>query len=163
MKHGKLLKYFTAKLNKMTQDYVRICPVCNSVDVSPDLSVPAAVASGALYSYRCNRCGFVGVIFPEIPIDEVPEPRNFEKGYSVLDVTYGRGYLGLLRYLSPFGVLLSIALYLTSSTHFNLLAVILFSYLTLYLFGKKHFDKYRILKIIGIVAVILYALFYRLV
>ncbi len=36
----------------MKEDRIGICPVRNSPDISPDMSVPAAVAYGALYNYR---------------------------------------------------------------------------------------------------------------
>jgi|Deesub1362A_J573_1020465.scaffolds.fasta_scaffold02331_8 hypothetical protein len=151
---------------KHSSKYIKLCPICNSVDVSPNFSVPAAVASGALYSYRCNRCGFVGLGFPEVPVDDVPEPRNFqdvEKGYTVLDVTYGRGYINLMKYIAPFGVILSIVFYLESKNLLNLLGVVIFSYLTFYIFGGRYFGRYRFLKFVGLVALILYALFYRIV
>jgi len=145
--------------------YVRICPVCNSTDVSHDFSVAAAVASGALYNYRCNRCGFVGIIFPEMPADELPQPRNLdeiERDYSTLDISYGRGYSSLLKYLAPFGAALNLALYLETSSLIYILGVIVFLYLSLYLFARKYFGKYRILKFIGFIFVVLYALIYKI-
>jgi len=44
---------------------VRICPKCKSTDVSRDLSA-AAYARGSIFNqYRCNRCGYTGIFFPE--------------------------------------------------------------------------------------------------
>lgn len=143
---------------------VRICPICRSADISPDLSIPAAVAFGALYSYRCNRCGFVGTVFMELPIDELPEPlEKVDKGYPVLDVTYGRGYMALLKYLAPFGILLSLVMYILHPGMLNLLSTLVFLYLTLYLFAKSYFDRYWILKVVVLVVLVLYTLFFRLV
>ena len=96
--------------------YVRICPVCGSIDVSPDLSNPAAVVSGALYMYKCNRCGFVGnsILFPEVPVNEVPEPKNLEeiKRYPVSEINlYSKGLLKCMIPMLLFLLLIFILLF----------------------------------------------------
>ncbi len=43
----------------------RVCPKCRSTDVSRDLSA-AAYARGSIFNqYRCNKCGYTGIFFPE--------------------------------------------------------------------------------------------------
>ena len=154
-------------VKKQTREkYVRICPVCDSTDVSPDFSIPAAIAAGALYSYRCNRCDFVGIIFPEVLLEEIPPLRNLKeikRSYPIVDVTYGRGYAGLLRFISPFGLILSLLIYANDQQWYNLAMVIVFSYLTLYIAGRRYFDKHRILRIASAIVIILYTLFFRII
>ncbi|HJW97308.1 MAG TPA: hypothetical protein VJ485_04065 [archaeon] len=50
----------------MAGKFVRICPKCKSNDLSHDMSV-GAIARGSVYnSYKCNKCGYTGIFFPEI-------------------------------------------------------------------------------------------------
>ncbi len=147
--------------------YVKICPRCYSTDVSPDFSSPAAISAGALYMYRCNRCGFVGpsALFPEVPIDKVPKPKDLKKikgRYETVNITYGRGITGLWKYLGPIGIFLSIMMYFSYPAPYNILSIIyplpILLYLTFYGFGKKYFEKYILLRI-GLLFMILYAIF----
>ncbi|MCX6815874.1 MAG: hypothetical protein NT120_03410 [Candidatus Aenigmarchaeota archaeon] len=43
------------------EKWVRVCPKCNSKDVF--LSI-AGIIGGS--QYKCGKCGFTGVVFPEI-------------------------------------------------------------------------------------------------
>jgi len=94
----------------------------------------------------------------------VPKPKNLEgveKDYPALDVSFGRGYSSLLKYLAPLGALLNLGLYLEFPHFLNFLSIILL-YITLYLFKREYFERSRILKLAGVLAVVLYALFYRI-
>ncbi len=141
----------------MVEKYIRICPICNSPDVSPDLSVAAAVAYGALYNYRCNHCGYVGNIFLEVPAGDLPAIKDVEeipKDFPVIDVSYGRGYFRLLRYLSVFGAFAYLILYISHPSLYFLAGVALFTLLSAYLFFfkselKSPAAKIAVLAIIG--------------
>ncbi|MGM5481699.1 MAG: hypothetical protein ACQESE_04805 [Nanobdellota archaeon] len=61
------------------EEYVRICPKCNSIDVSDDMSNPAIKYIGQIESMVCNNCGFTGTIFPEVKRSEKPDKKNDEK------------------------------------------------------------------------------------
>lgn len=54
----------------------RICPKCGSVDVSFDFSNSAGIAYGTPGKYKCGKCGFSAMIFPEIDKEETEEFRK---------------------------------------------------------------------------------------
>lgn len=85
----------------------------------PDFTIPAAIAAGALYMYRCNRCDYVSTLFPEFPQSELPQPRNLEeipKNYQTVDTTFGRGLFALLKILVPLGFIFILIMYLLSGS-----------------------------------------------
>ena len=45
---------------------VRICPRCQSTNISPDLSKEAYGSGKIFNSYKCNDCDFHGEFFPEV-------------------------------------------------------------------------------------------------
>lgn len=47
-------------------EIIRICPRCQSTNISPDLSKEAYGSGKIFNSYKCNDCGFHGEFFPEI-------------------------------------------------------------------------------------------------
>ncbi len=144
-------------------EYVRVCPVCGSVDVSPDLTIPAAVASGALYGYRCNECGYSGIIFPEFSVEDAAmfaRPSKAE-GHVVINVTYGRGYASILKFFSPILALISLLLYLRSFNSFYLIGAIVFTCLSLLL--PLRAARSFTLKLVAASAIVLYVLFYRII
>ncbi|MFO7966658.1 MAG: hypothetical protein R6U44_03565 [Archaeoglobaceae archaeon] len=148
---------------KEEEKYVKLCPACNSIDISPDFTVPAAVAAGGLYMYRCNRCNYVSTLFPEFPIDELPEPielEDIEKNYQTVDISFGRGSFALLKLLAPLGLILSMVLYFLQRNPLFILGMLVHAYLTLYVYGRTYFNRYRPLKVAGIVAIVLYVIFY---
>ncbi len=50
----------------MSKRFIKICPKCESGDVSPDLSVEA-LGKGAIFNQmKCNACGYIGHLFPEV-------------------------------------------------------------------------------------------------
>lgn len=59
----------------MADKLVRVCPKCKSTDISPTLS-KEAYGQGALFNeYKCNKCGYVGQFFPEIPEKELKKQK----------------------------------------------------------------------------------------
>lgn len=81
--------------------YRKICPKCSSTNVPYDMSSPAAVALGALYTRKCNNCGFSGndIIFPEVPAGKEPKTKrgamNIDDARQV-NVAYGNGWKVIL-------------------------------------------------------------------
>lgn len=148
---------------KEEEKYVKVCPACNSIDVSPDFTIPAAIAAGGLYMFRCNRCDYVSTLFPEFPIDDLPEPIDLEdvqKEYQTVDTTFGRGFFSLLKLLAPLGLILSLTMYLLQENQLFMLGIILHGYLTVYVYGRSYLNRYRALKMAGIVVIILYVILY---
>jgi transposase-like protein len=44
----------------------KVCPKCKSTDISPDLSI-SSYGSGTFFNaYKCNKCGYSGMFFPEV-------------------------------------------------------------------------------------------------
>jgi len=56
--------------------YVKICPNCGSIDIKTDFSNPAVWAYGTPSKYKCNSCGRLGFLFPEIPEDNITQYQN---------------------------------------------------------------------------------------
>lgn len=48
------------------QKYFPICPKCGSIDIGTDFSNPVVWNYGTPPKRRCNSCGYIGNIFPEI-------------------------------------------------------------------------------------------------
>lgn len=44
----------------------RICPKCKSEDISSDLSAHSFAQGSIFNQYKCNKCGYAGMFFPEI-------------------------------------------------------------------------------------------------
>ena len=44
----------------------RICPKCNSNNVSPDFSLKTFGEASEFNKYKCNNCSYAGIFFPEI-------------------------------------------------------------------------------------------------
>ncbi|MBT3416808.1 hypothetical protein HON86_03680 [Candidatus Woesearchaeota archaeon] len=47
-------------------EMIRICPKCQSTNVSPDIGTEAYGSGKIFNSYKCNNCGFSGEFFPEV-------------------------------------------------------------------------------------------------
>ena len=43
-----------------------ICPKCKSKNVSPDLSAHSFAQGSVFNKYKCNKCGYEGMFFPEV-------------------------------------------------------------------------------------------------
>lgn len=52
---------------------VRICPNCGSDAVEPEYYGGFQHTLGSTNKWHCNHCGFVAVLFPEVPRSEVPD------------------------------------------------------------------------------------------
>jgi predicted RNA-binding Zn-ribbon protein involved in translation (DUF1610 family) len=52
---------------------VRVCPKCLSTDVVRDLSLQSYSKGTFFNQFKCNKCGFTGIIFPEITEAELKE------------------------------------------------------------------------------------------
>jgi predicted nucleic-acid-binding Zn-ribbon protein len=50
----------------MPKKFVRVCPKCRSMDVSHDMSVEAIARGSVFNNFKCNKCGYTGIFFPEI-------------------------------------------------------------------------------------------------
>ncbi len=48
--------------------YVKICPKCKSIDIS--IRWQSMWYFGFPASFKCNKCGYIGTIFPEIDIQK---------------------------------------------------------------------------------------------
>lgn len=62
----------------MKKKYVRICPECQSTDTQPDLSADS-YSKGLLNQWRCNQCGYTGLVFPEYCADDLKKERKNKK------------------------------------------------------------------------------------
>lgn len=65
-------------LTVMPRKKIRICPICQSADTQPDLSADS-YSKGLLNQYRCNRCGYTGLVFPEYRIDDLEDKKGKKK------------------------------------------------------------------------------------
>jgi rubredoxin len=54
----------------MAKRYVRVCPVCNSTDVQPDLSADS-YSKGFFNQWKCNTCGHTSLFFPEYTEEDI--------------------------------------------------------------------------------------------
>jgi len=149
----------------MVGRYIRICPICNSSDVSPDLSIPAAVAYGALYNYRCNHCGYTGTAFLEVPAWDLPEVKNVDEiseKFPIINVGYGKGYFRLLRYLSVFGVLFYLVLFVNHLSPYFLIGIALFTLLSAFLFFMRREVRSPMARIVVLIIIGLYVVAFRI-
>ena len=92
-------------------DYIQVCPKCDSIDIEHDFSQPALVAGG-IFSYKCNNCGHIANVFPEIHVKDLHKPRNPKeiKDKQLQTVQFGKGFIGIFRVAAPVGILFSILL-----------------------------------------------------
>lgn len=67
--------------SKNEEQYVKICPECDSIDIQTDFSVPADWALGITPRYKCNSCGYESVVFPEVLVENIENYRK-EKNKS---------------------------------------------------------------------------------
>lgn len=54
------------KSYKMPKKFVRICPKCKSMDLSIDLSVQSYARGSFFNQFKCNKCGYSEIFFPEV-------------------------------------------------------------------------------------------------
>ncbi len=93
---------------------IPFCPMCGSSDVSSDFSVPAAVKIG-MFPKKCNHCGHVAMIFPIAQKRNLPKnvkSAKHVKNRNLVDVTYGRGMVAVLKLSILFLIVLAILTYI---------------------------------------------------
>ncbi|MCF7867013.1 hypothetical protein K9L67_03590 [Candidatus Woesearchaeota archaeon] len=93
------------------EDYVQVCPKCQSVDIEHDFSQPAMVAGG-IFAFKCNNCKHISSVFPEIHVRDLHKPKNPKsiKDKDLETTQLGKGFLGVFKFIGPLGILVSIIL-----------------------------------------------------
>jgi len=51
--------------------FVKICPKCGSIKIKTDFTNPAVWAYGTAPKYKCNSCGYLGNLFPEVSEEQL--------------------------------------------------------------------------------------------
>ncbi len=96
---------------KKKDDFVRICPKCNSTDISTDFSNPALNATGLFNNaYVCNNCGNTGNFFPEVEratLDPVKGKGRTEKR-NLINASYRKNILWYWKFSAPLCFLIGI-------------------------------------------------------
>ena len=64
----------------MMNKVYRICPKCESIDVRTDDKKGLSFIGGISPEYKCNNCGFVSILFPEIEYDEILRKKKIKSG-----------------------------------------------------------------------------------
>jgi predicted RNA-binding Zn-ribbon protein involved in translation (DUF1610 family) len=57
----------------MEAKMVRVCPKCLSTDVVRDLSLESYGKGTFFNQFKCNKCGFTGIVFPEVRQNELED------------------------------------------------------------------------------------------
>ena len=143
---------------KKTKTHVRICPKCNSKDISTDFSNAGLVGTGLFQdSFKCNHCGNTGRFFPEVEINKVhhiKKVKDVEKR-DLIDKTIGKNISWWWRIAGPLTLILSfIFMFSKIKTLFftGLLVFLPFSLTLIFAtYQKKLLEKYKILRIISII------------
>ncbi|MBE8539594.1 hypothetical protein [Geoglobus acetivorans] len=143
-------------------EYMRVCPRCLSSDVEPDLYTPAAVAYGALNSYRCNSCGHTGVFFPEFRKEDLmnTEKLQIEENGAFEGTSFAGGFYSAVILFSALGLVLSMLYYMLYLDHLFLLAfsVYLVILISNFRMGIRESLFYRMSLLVSLV---LYSVFFR--
>ncbi len=83
--------------NRKEGEYVQVCPECKSTDIDFDTTNPLQ-AIGVPGMRRCNACGHLGQMFPEVAVAELKEVRSEihkesqpgKEGQPRVDISYGK-------------------------------------------------------------------------
>ena len=90
----------TKSTEKERKSYIKFCPKCNSIDVTPDKSTMQSL--GFLPTkYICSNCGYSSFNFPEIDINEVDKlniqkiqkTKESKNSSELIDTSYGNFYV----------------------------------------------------------------------
>jgi hypothetical protein len=108
----------------MKNQYVRICPACNSTDISYDHSNAALVGLGMTNNaFVCNNCGNKSSFFPEITCDNVPSVKQPTKR-QLVNTQYDSNINWLWRITGPVILLIGIILMFIKIPYFFYLSII---------------------------------------
>ena len=124
------------------EEYIQVCPKCESPDIETDFSTPADVLGG-MYPHTCNNCKHVGKIFPEINVKDLKHPipkdkklRKTGDSSKLVDKNYEKDYMSALKVFGPIGIFIGIIM--ATANLFAGLIVIIFSVIFTYMgFRKK--------------------------
>ena len=71
------IKSIFLKFKKSEKEkYVKICPKCGSINVKVDFSNPVVWTYGTNVKYKCNSCGHLSLLFPEVLNSNI---KNYKK------------------------------------------------------------------------------------
>ena len=76
----KLLRYQKHSIDEMSEGRIKVCPKCGSADT--------VLYMGSLTGmrYRCKNCGYIGVLFPEVSLEEIEKMESkMKKEFYILD------------------------------------------------------------------------------
>ena len=145
----------------MTKKFVKICPQCNSKDVSNDFSNFALARTG-LKEQKCNHCGFTGQFFPEVEISKIPPIKKLKEvgKREIVNTRHGRRILWLWKYTGPLGILISLILIFQFKIKYLfymglLVALPTSLVVTLAAHKSELFKKYKFLRILSIIVLII--------
>jgi hypothetical protein len=94
--------------SKNKNDFIRICPKCNSDDIVQDFSNAGMIGSGMIQnSYVCNNCGNTGTFFPEVRKDKIPAVKN-KKDIKNINLVNKQMYSNIIWWWKIFGPVLII-------------------------------------------------------
>src|SRR3989338_3588659 len=64
-------KFFSG--SRDTENYVKICPKCGSTQIVVDFSNPVVWNYGTPPKYKCKKCSYIGITFPEILKEDITD------------------------------------------------------------------------------------------
>lgn len=78
-------------------EYVQICPKCKSADTSFDTQSNTLQAIGMPGMQRCNACGYLAQVFPEVAVAKLKDVRSKmpkdgagNEKQPLVDISYGK-------------------------------------------------------------------------
>lgn len=83
--------------------YVMVCPKCGSTDIKAETNPAYAITGLVLNFKQCMNCGHHGQFFPEelrAEVRKVPKKREHVKDKTMVEVSFGRGYMKYLLYIA---------------------------------------------------------------
>jgi hypothetical protein len=142
----------------MKKQFVRICPACNSTDITYDFSNAALVNAGNNV-FVCKNCGNKGMFFPEIQKNKLPKIKKPKKR-NLVNTQYNSNINWLWKITGPLSLIIGIALCFLG------IPFIIFFLLDILPFGlivtlNGYFEKLRKNKIFKIIFIIV--LFYSII
>jgi len=72
------------KQKKIKPKYVRVCPNCNSLNISQETpGASSNIIFGMPTLYKCQNCGFSNYVFPEVDLNE---KRNLDLSKKTIQI-----------------------------------------------------------------------------